>query len=118
MVVVWKQRPKSTSDLSGTERRFLRTMQELGHGRFESIRVARGELILDPWPATIRSIKFGNTDPNRPIDVPADFELKDRIAEFFAYVRAIDSGIIRTLEVRGGLPFSMDVANVQERKTA
>jgi hypothetical protein len=50
--------------------------------------------------------------------VPANFELKDRIAEFFAHVRTMDAGLIRVLEVRGGLPFCMDIADVQDRKTA
>jgi hypothetical protein len=40
----------------------------------------------------------------------ADFELKGQAAEFFAYVRAIETGIIQVLEVRGGMPFCMEVA--------
>jgi hypothetical protein len=42
---------------------------------------------------------------HRPVCAPAEFTLKNEIAEFFAQVRAIDSGVIRVLEVRGGLPF-------------
>ena len=36
-------------------------------------------------------------------------ELRQQIAEFFAYVREVDAGEIRTLEIRHGLPFSMEV---------
>jgi hypothetical protein len=90
-------------------------MQELGYGRFESLQVRHGELILDPWPTTIRSVKFGNATPNRPPSESADYELKDQTAEFFGYVRTIDVGVIRVLEVRGGLPFCMDVMDAQER---
>ena len=61
------QPPISTRDLLPKERRFLRAMQELGHGRFECLRIFQGELVLDPWPATIRSVKFGNATPNRPL---------------------------------------------------
>jgi len=105
------QTPKSTHDLNESERRFLGAMRELGHGRFESLQVLQGELVLDPWPTTIRSVKFGNPTPNRPVLGSADFELKDQAAEFFAYVRSIEVGIIRLLEVRGGLPFCMDVTS-------
>ena len=103
------QFPKSTCELRPKERRFLHAMQEHGHGRFESMRICQGELVLDPWPTTIRSVKFGNPTPNRPLPEFEDFELKDRVTEFFAYVRTIDVGVIRVLEVRGGLPFCMDV---------
>jgi hypothetical protein len=96
---------KSTSDLSSSERRFLRSMQELGHGRFEFLRIVQGELVLEPWPTTVRSVKFGNPTPNQPDSGLADFELKGQVAEFFSQVRTTDSGLIRVLEVRGGLPF-------------
>jgi hypothetical protein len=49
-----------TTDLRPSERRFLVGMQQLGHGRFELVRIHRGELVLDPWPSTVRSIKFGS----------------------------------------------------------
>jgi hypothetical protein len=93
-------------------------MQELGYGRFESLQVRHGELLLDPWPTTIRSVKFGNATPNRPLSGSADFELKDQASEFFAYVRAVEMGVIRVLEVRGGLPFAMEVADDPTAQTA
>jgi hypothetical protein len=42
--------------------------QELGYGRFESLRIERGEFVLDPWPTSVRSVKFGATTPNRPAE--------------------------------------------------
>ena len=92
-----------------SERRFSLAMQELGYGRFEDIRIQGGELILDPWPTTVRSVKFGNATANKPTSESCGFELKQRIVELFAHVRSIKSGTIRTLEVRGGLPFVMEI---------
>ena len=87
-------------------------MQQLGFGRFESLRIHRGELVLDPWPTTVRSVKFGGgTTPNRPVDGSDEFELKTQIAELFAHVRGVEAGVIRVLEVRGGLPFCMEIAD-------
>jgi hypothetical protein len=68
--------PISTLDLRPSERRFVVAMQQLGYGRFESLQIRCGEFILDPWPTTIRSIKFGNTTPHRSGDKSVEFALK------------------------------------------
>ncbi|MEP6961267.1 MAG: hypothetical protein ABI995_04270 [Acidobacteriota bacterium] len=90
------------------ERAFIVTMTELGFGRFEYIQIRGGELVLDPTPVTVRHVKFGTpTTSGKPIQGVS--ELRQQIAEFFAYVREVDAGEIRTLEIRHGLPFSMEV---------
>jgi hypothetical protein len=44
------------------------------------------------------------------------------VAEFFAYVRDVDAGEIRELEVRHGIPFAMEIeldgSNVRALKGA
>jgi hypothetical protein len=102
-------RPTSTRDLRPSERIFDAALHQLGYGRFEFLRIERGELILDPWPTTVRDVKFGAADATGLKEQPAEFELKKQVAEFFEYVRSVDTGQIRTLEVKGGLPFSMEV---------
>jgi hypothetical protein len=102
-------RPTSTHDLSASERRFLHEMHDVGFGRFESLRIERGELVLDPWPTTVRGVKFGSVDTAAHTPPLGDFELKAQMAEFFEYVRAVDAGEIRCLELRHGLPFSMEI---------
>jgi len=83
-------------------------MQQLGYGRFEFLRISRGELVLDPWPAGVRDVKFCARGNQRE---PAndDFLLKPQVAELIEYIRDVDAGEIRTLEVKGGLPFSMEI---------
>jgi hypothetical protein len=102
--------PKSTNDLRPSERRFVSAMQQLGHGRFESLQLHLGELVLEPWPTSIRSVKFGNPAANRPLGGSSDFTLKSEVAEFFGHVRSTVSGEILILEVHGGLPFRMEIA--------
>ncbi len=102
-------RPTSTRDLSPSEQRFVEAMTELGYGRFESLRIDRGELILDPWPCTVRNVKFGTASQAETRERPAEFDLKRQVAEFFEYVRSVEAGEIRTLEVQHGLPFSMEI---------
>lgn len=99
----------STSDLRSSERAFVGAMQRLGFGRFEFLRIDNGELVLDPWPTTIRGVKFASEGPSAFRTPPDEFELKRQVVELLEYVRAVDAGEIRCLEVRHGLPFSMEV---------
>jgi hypothetical protein len=102
-------RPTSTRDLSPVERRFVHAMNDLWFGRFEFLRIECGELVLDPWPPTVRGVKFGSGDAATGKPVLDDFELKGQVAEFFEYAREVSAGEIRILEIRHGLPFSMEV---------
>ena len=99
----------STSELRSSERAFVAAMHRLGFGRFEFLRIQTGELALDPWPTTVRGVKFASEDQSTSRTPPDEFELKRQVTELFEYVRAVDAGEIRCLEVRHGLPFSMEV---------
>jgi hypothetical protein len=100
--------PAITQDLLPSETAFLAAMQSLGFGRFEYLQIRNGELVLDPWPLAVRDIKFGST-VNTARVTDSDSELRAQVAEFFAYVRDVDAGEIRELEVRHGLPFSIEI---------
>lgn len=101
-------RPVSKSDLFATEQSFVVAMQQLQFGRYELIRIERGELVLDPWPTTVRDVKFC-AKASQPDSAAEDFLLKHQVVELFEYVRTVDAGEIRCLEVRHGLPFSMEI---------
>jgi hypothetical protein len=108
----------STRDLLPSERRFIAAMQQLSFGRFESLRIHDGEFVLDPSPTTIRGVKFGSEDPSGSRTQPEEFQLKRQEIELFEYVRTVDAGEIRRLEVRHGLPFSMEVELASALTTA
>jgi hypothetical protein len=111
-------RPSSTRDLRPSERTFVAAMSALGFGRFQYLRIECGELVLDPWPTVVRDVKFGSQDPGTAKIPPAAFELKPQVAELFGYVRSVDAGEIRTLEVKHGLPFSMEIEMAGGRRHA
>jgi hypothetical protein len=102
-------RPTTTRDLRTPERIFLEAIHRLGYGRFENLHIEDGELVLDPWPNTIRQVKFGSSDPGCEKEPRPEFKLKEQIAELFEYIRSVDTGEIRILEIRGGLPFAMQI---------
>ena len=99
--------PISTQDLLSSERRFLDGMRHLRFGRFEFLQIRNGEVVLDPWPTTIRDVKLGAQANSHTGS--GDFALKQQVSELFEYIRAVDIGEIRTLEIRHGLPFSMEI---------
>ena len=109
-------RPVTTRDLHATERTFVAAMTGLGFGRFEFLRIARGELVLDPWPTVVRDVKFCSHDPGAAKTPPAEFELKPQVAELFAYIRGVEAGEIRTLKAKHGLPYSMEVETTGGRR--
>ena len=104
-------RPTTTRDLRPSERIFLDAMGLLGFGRFESIPIKRGEFVLDPWPRTIRHVRFGASDPGFHKELCVEFKLRRQAADLFEFVRAVDFGEIRTLEIKSGLPFSMEIVH-------
>lgn len=100
--------PVTIHDLLPSEVAFVAAMQRLAFGRFEYIQIRGGELVLNPGPVTVRDVKFGSpVTTGKPS--AATSELRQQIAEFFAYVREVNAGEIRQLEVRHGLPFSMEI---------
>lgn len=100
--------PATMQDLLPSEASFLAAMQQLGFGRFEYLQIRRGELVLNPRPSVVRDIKFA-TPPNTGRPSETNSELRPQVVEFFVYVRDVDAGEIRELEVRHGLPFSMEI---------
>jgi hypothetical protein len=99
--------PTSTRDLLPSEHHLVTALQQMGFGRFEFVRIEGGELVLDPWPTTVHYVKFGLNDTSKTL--LNEFELKRQHVEFFQYVRSVEVGEIRCLEVRHGLPFSMEI---------
>ncbi len=103
-----ESKPCFTGDLTAPEQRFLAAMRELGFGRFEYVQIRGGEIVLDPWPVAVRDVKFG-AEATDERNARPDCQLKRQVAEFFEYTRDVEAGEIRTLEIRHGLPFSMEV---------
>jgi hypothetical protein len=109
--------PVTIQDLLPSEVVFVASMQQLGFGRFEYLQIRSGELVLNPGPVTVRDVKFGSPVMTGKTSA-ATSELQPQIAEFFAYVREVDAGEIREVEVRHGLPFSMEIELVGAKGAA
>ena len=105
-------RPTTTHDLLPSERAFLDETRRLEHGRYESLKIHNGELVLDPWPTAIRDLKFGAQYPGCEKELSSEFRLSQQQVQLFEYIRNMDAGEIRVLVIKSGLPFAMQI--VQE----
>jgi hypothetical protein len=101
-------RPSCTRDLSTSERGLVSVLHELGFGHLESVKIRCGAVVSDPAPILVQVLRFGAADSQPPIRL-ADFKLKKSMADLFEYIRGVDDGEIRRLEIRHGLPFAMEI---------
>ena len=62
-----------TRDLRPSERAFAAAMSGMSFGRFEYLRIDGGTWSSDPWPTSVRDVKFGSSDPGIAKELPADF---------------------------------------------
>jgi hypothetical protein len=101
--------PATNYDLMPSEQRFVAALHQLGFGRLVHVGIRDGELVLNPAPTAVQVLKFGSAEePQTPCRFD-DFELKKPMSELFEYIRGVKDGEIRCLEVRHGLPFSMEI---------
>jgi hypothetical protein len=100
-------RPLTCRDLVGSERKLAATIHRLGFGRLLFLQIRHGEPLFGPSTTVIRDVKFGAQKV--PSEFGDDYLLKQQTTELFEYVRSIGCGAIRVLEIRHGLPFSMEI---------
>ena len=91
-------------------------MNDVGFGWFDALAIKGGELVLDPSPVAVRGFKFGSARSATAQPVSEEFELKMQVAEFFEYVRSIDAGEIRRLEVRHGFRYGGRTSPEREKR--
>ncbi len=97
------------SSLSPACRRLVELMQATHFGRIESLEVRGGQPVFDPPPRVIRKIKIAAPDSPREGAGIRDFTLRKEVIEFFEHLDALGMGDVRCIEVKNGLPFSMDI---------
>lgn len=101
--------PVKKTDLSAGRRRLVDMMQEVNFGRIHQLQVRDGEPAFTPMTRVERQIKFGGENQPRPEATLDDFELKRNVVELFESFERLGNGIIKQLEIKGGLPFGMTV---------
>lgn len=102
--------PRSSGNYRGLPaacKHLLRIMQENPFSRIENLSVTNGKPQFEPTTKVIVEHKFGANDCQRREAELADFVLKKEHLDLLQQFDEIGSGVILTLEVKGGLPFRM-----------
>jgi len=99
----------SKSSLSPPRARLIQCMQRLDFGTIERLAVRDGEPVFDPPPRLVRDVKFGAENGPRPESCLDDFALKSQVRDLFAHLDTLGNGTIRSIEIKHGLPFRMQV---------
>jgi hypothetical protein len=94
--------------LSACRRRLLTEMQRINFGRIENLQIEEGEPRLDT-ATVIRVLKLGADNKPRPELSLSDFALKQPVIELFSMMSSLRNGTISSIELKYGMPFSMEV---------
>ncbi len=97
------------SDLSFEGQALVEQMQQINFGRIEHLLVRNGQPVWTDNSRVIRKVKFGGQNAPRAESGYSDFELKQQVVDLFAQLERIGNGLIRSLEIKYGLPFAMDI---------
>jgi len=98
------------SELSAARRRLVELMKDIDFGRIQVLRLRDGDPVLDPMPRIIREIKLGSIESGAQTKLQNDFVLKSQLVELFARFDAMPDGVVELIQVKGGLPLLMHVA--------
>ena len=100
--------PARFDGISAARRQLVTTMQTLGFGRIEGLRIRDREPVFAPSPKIIREVKFGSDDSNS-FRSEGDFYLKAQVVDLFREFDRLRDDTILLLEIKNGLPFKMAV---------
>ena len=105
-----RKRPVQTKlSLSPERRRLVEIMQKIGFGQIQGLQVRSGQPVFAPAPRVVRKIKMGGQNAARSEIARRDFELKKEVRELLGHMSHLRDGIVARIEVKHGLPFSIDI---------
>ncbi|MFM7165229.1 MAG: hypothetical protein ACKO3T_08270 [Planctomycetaceae bacterium] len=109
-----RQKPsrRSKSDLSEARYRLVESMQRINFGRIERLTVVSGQPMLGSAAKVVSTHKLkGENGPRVELNA-RDFLLKQEVIELFRILDELQDGLIDVIEVKYGLPFLVEVAEV------
>lgn len=102
----------SKSNVSSSRQELIQLMQRLNFGTIQGLQIVDGDPVLTPLPRVVQFVKFKGENNARPELHSKDFVLKDEVNELFSYFNELNTGTIETIDVKHGLPFTMNIEKV------
>jgi hypothetical protein len=97
------------SDLSESELQLVRLIENLGVGRIERLPFRAGRPVLEPLPRIVAMVKMAGERGTPDLEARTGSCLKQSLFELFALMRRAVEGELLVVEVRHGLPFSVEI---------
>src|ERR1700722_571087 len=102
--------PILKSSLVREEAQLIELLQDVNFGRVEGLRVRGGAPILEPSPRIVQNLKMGGgqNGPREETLLP-DYWLNQPVVELLQTIRDLGDGEILAIDVRYGLPFTVEI---------
>ena len=100
--------PVTRASLSPSQRRLVDLMRRINYGRIEALHIRSGAPLFDPPPRVVRKVKIGGENGPRRESSP-DVPLRKDLIEMFEHLSLVGDGVVRSIEVKNGMPFSLDI---------
>jgi hypothetical protein len=97
------------SSLSAAQTQLVELLQAVNFGRVEALQVNQGQPSFDPPPRVIQKLKFGGENGPRTEMGYGDFRLKHGVVELLELIGGMEQGEIRSIEIRFGLPCTVEL---------
>jgi hypothetical protein len=98
------------SSLSAAQAQLVQLLQAVNFGRVEALQVTQGQPSFDPPPRVIQKLKFGGGENGPRTEFGySDFRLKHGVIELLELISNIEKGEIRSIEIRFGLPCTVEL---------
>ncbi len=102
--------------LTTAKRRLLEIAQRVHFGRIMELQIHNGEPCFQTPPLIERDHKFGlKSGARREVSLD-DFAMKKVWVELFDQFNELGEGLVRKLDVRDGLPYSMTIVSRFDHK--
>ena len=105
--------PRTTRDLTSTQRRLLEVMSTHQFGRIENLPVRGGEPLFDQNVRIVRAARLGGGDGGTVVSRSDEYELKQAVCDLFDELMRLQEGTVVRLEFRHGLPFLLETTVVE-----
>ncbi|HUA82649.1 MAG TPA: hypothetical protein VMB85_02245 [Bryobacteraceae bacterium] len=101
------------SDLSEPEQRLVEMLQGLDFGRIEELLIRDGKPVFDPPPRVVETLKMKRENRAREEASLREFSLKQSVVRLFLVMRQIGDGKILLIQVRHGLPVTVEIERLR-----
>lgn len=106
--------PITKSSLTRPQTQLVELLQTVNFGRIEGLLISGGQPDFRREPRIIWRLKVGGENETRPEAAMRDFRLKDQVVELFRLIAQLEGGHSISIEVRHGLPFTVEAERCQE----